>query len=113
MQEYELRAWLGDVEATDEQMEALMRLSDEIDERFPGGDDVEDHNEAFNGGAFLILGLRSRDDLRTEWENARAEAHAAHRRMVGGIIADHTDTEVALSERWGLSRMTVRKALGK
>ena len=52
--------------------------------------------------------------LVADWTAAQAIAARAHATMTGAIIAAAADTsELALAARLGLSRATIRKALGK
>ena len=61
MQSYELDAWLGDTELTDEQCDAFARMVAAIADRYPGRDhgqhpDEESITEAMTGALQVLLG---------------------------------------------------------
>ena len=113
MQDHELTAWLGPVEATDEQIEALHRASGAVDTRYTDADHGEARNAAFSAAAQIILGDDTLESIAQEYLQARARERATRYRLTGALIAHAGDSEVQLAGRAGVTRMTVRKALGK
>lgn len=115
MQHHELTAWLGDVDATDEQREQLHRAADMIDSRYPA--DVDDKGgaaSAFSMAAQVILGDATLDEAAAAWKAARLAERAAMDALTGAIIATIDATsENAIAQHTGINRMTIRKALGK
>ncbi|WP_308491007.1 hypothetical protein [Microbacterium terrisoli] len=113
MEEYELDAWLGDTEVTDEQRAALHRASDMCAARY-GADLEDDRTLAFNAAAQVILGDDTLDAYSVAYAQARRAERDAMASLTGAIIASSADmSEVAISTSTGITRMTVRKALGK
>ena len=111
MQEHELTAWLGDTPTTDEQRASLHRAADMTDTRY-GEDD--DRQAAFTAAAQVILGDATLDELAEAWTTARKAERDAMAALTGALIAEsETTSENALATRTGITRMTIRKALGK
>lgn len=116
MQDYELDAWLGDTEATDEQRAALLRAADEIGARWPEPDDADVRTEAFTAAATVVLGDAADVEMVDSYRQARRAAREAQARMTGAIIAGQIiapESEVAQAARLGVSRLTIRKAMRK
>ena len=120
MQPYELNAWLGDTELTDEQRDAFARTVEAIADRYPGRDhgqhpDEESITEAMTGALQVLLGDDTLEGLSAAWQRARAVEREAMERLTGAIIATVQAgvPEVQVAERASVARMTVRKALGK
>lgn len=112
MQDYELTAWLGDVEVTSEQREDLLAASEKVGARYPGEDDGQERLEAFNTAAQIILGDTTLEEQITGWRAARAVERAAMAALTGALlITDQPENQI--STRYSLNRGTVRKALGK
>lgn len=115
MQEHELTAWLGDAAdtTTDEQRAALHRVSDTIAERYKG-DDGDAAERAFTAAAMIILGDATLADIGSKWLAARAAEQHAHERLSGALIAaSATMSESAMARESGMTRVSIRKALGK
>lgn len=113
MQDYEMDAWLGDTEATDEQRAALKHAADEIGARWPDPDDADVRAEAFTAAAMVVLGDATDVEVVDAYREARRAAREAQARMTGAIIAGQIiapESEVAQAARLGVSRLTVRKA---
>ena len=120
MQPYELDAWLGDTELTDEQRDAFARMVEAIADRYPGRDhgqhpDEGSITEAMAGALQVLLGDDTLEGLSAAWQRARAAEREAMGRLTGAIIATAQAgvPEVQVAERARVTRMTVRKALGK
>lgn len=115
MQEYELDAYLGDFEATSEQRAALLKASDQIEVRYPDPDLQESAEAAFGAAYQVIVGDDTVESIAAEWRKARLAERTAMERLTGAIIATigSGDSEKSISDRTGVNRMTVRKALGK
>lgn len=108
MEDYEIQAWLGDTETTDEQRVALRRAAADLEGRWDAD------REAFTGAAQLVLGDATPESLVADWRRAQQAADDAHARMSGGIVAYYQgSTELGTAETFGLARQTIRKALGK
>ena len=120
MQPYELDAWLGDTELTDEQRATFARMVEAIADRYPGRDhgqhpDEESITEAMAGALQVLLGDDTLEGLAGAWARARAAEREAMGRLTGAIIATVQAgvPEVQVAERARVTRMTVRKALCK
>lgn len=116
MIEYDLQEYLGDVydKTTPEQREAMLAASRRVDERFPDPDAFEEREQAFGAAVAVILGDQALRDIGGEYVAARRAAHTAHARLTGALIAAAPGTpETRLAADAGVSRPTVRKALGK
>ena len=116
MQDYELDAWLGDAEATDEQEATLRRAADQIEARWPDPDDTTARTEAFNAAAMVVLGDATDAEIVADYLAARRAADEAQARMTGAIIVGQIvrpESEVAQAARLGVTRPTIRKALRK
>ena len=120
MQPYELNALLGDTELTDEQRDAFARTVEAIADRYPGREhgqhpDEESITEAMAGALQVLLGDDTLEGLAGAWARARAAEREAMGRLTGAIIATVQAgvPEVQVAERARVTRMTVRKALGK
>lgn len=118
MQDHEMRGLLGPAydDTSEEQRKVINQACDRIAARWPDKPDWrEEHTDAVNGALEVVLGDSTVEDLAGAWRAARDAEQGAHRRLTGGIIAEALAgaTETALAERLHLTRMTVRKALGK
>lgn len=114
MQDYELDAYLGDTAAqvTAEQRDALHAAFTAIAARYPDPDLDDSRERAFSTAAMVVLGDCTLEDISADWRDAYRVAAERHDAMTGALIVS-AGTDVALAERAGVSRMTVRKALGK
>lgn len=112
MQDYELDAWLGDTPATYEQRARLLAAAETIAARYADDEDAE--RDAFNAAAAVILGDADPAALVEPYQRAQAAAQAAHATMTGAVVAASQEaSERALAGSLGLTRPTIRKALGK
>ena len=112
MTDHELDAWLGDTDATDAQRAALQDAAYTITRRYPDPDLADDREQALTAAAQVILGDATLEEHVDAWRAARRIETERHAAMTGALIATG-GTEVGLAARAGLTRMTVRKALGK
>ena len=116
MQDHELRGLLGPAydETTDEQRAQVSRVCETLDRRWPLPDFTDEHTDALNAALEVILGDSTPEGIVSEWRAARAAEQVAHRRLSGAVmVAALTVPETTLVERLGVSRPTIRKALGK
>lgn len=112
--DYDIDPWLGDTDATDEQRQALQAAADRIAERWPDPDDADTREQALTGAALIILGDDELEAVGSRYVAARAAAAEAQATLTGALIASEgTASEYELAERAGVTRPTVRKALGK
>ena len=101
-------------EATDGQREAIMDVSDIVDRVFPGEDQRDDNQEMLAAAVQAILGDEEPAKVVDEWKAATKAVWAATVRMRGAIAVEVArSNELAVSEKYGVSRPTVRKAMGK
>lgn len=114
MQDYELTAYLGDTPATDEQRAALTRALDLIAARYPEQGDP-DSITAGSCAAQIVLGDAGLDEIARTYLVARRVERDAWARLVGAMVAAAATgmPETRIAETAGVTRMTVRKALGK
>ena len=128
MTDEEMRGLLGHVydETTEEQRDIIERAGDVIDARWPitveeDGTRVDEYVEerrlAMNAVLALVLGDDTDDEIAAEWRRARAAEREARASLTGAIIAGSMlnpgESEVARAERLRVTRMTLRKALGR
>lgn len=117
----DLIAWLGPVAdtATPGQLDAIATAADRIADRYPEEDLRDDRETALSGAVQVIIGDDTLEGLGSGWRTARAAEMTAHATLTGGIIAArvlHSERvlpEVEIEHRTGMSRDSVRKALGK
>ncbi|GAB3622598.1 hypothetical protein GCM10027418_06800 [Mariniluteicoccus endophyticus] len=112
-------AWLGDVEATDEQRDRIDRAATAIERRYPvpadgePSDVAEEREAALSAAAQLILGDLQLEELAAAYDTAHRRAMLAHAARTGALIAEaQTSPKIDIHRRTGLSRPTIDKALG-
>ena len=106
-------AWLGPVELTSEQRERFAAIWDDVDGRYP--DDADAVNAALSAAVQYLLGETGPESAGREIARRTAaleDARAAARVVAVLAIADG-ESENALAARMGVTRVTVRKWLGK
>lgn len=121
MSDHELEAWLNDTPTTAEQYQQLQAAWATIEARYPVPADgtpedvADDRREAFTAAAEVILGDTTPEQHVDVWKAAQTAVVAAHPAMTGAIVAavQAGMSEVAAAERFGITRMTVRKALAR
>lgn len=118
-------AWLGPVELTSEQRDRFAAIWDDVDGRYPDGlqcrrgcgghVDADAVNAALSAAVQYLLGETGPKDAGREIARLTAaleDARAAARAVAVLAIADG-ESESALAARMGVTRVTVRKWLGK
>ena len=113
MQQYELEAWLGPAlaEMTPDQAAAMSRYADMIEDRY--NDDAL-RSVAAGGALHIVLAEGTLEQLGEALARARQEERETMAMLTGALIASaETDSESSLARRAGVTRVTVRRALGK
>ena len=108
-----LEAWLGPALAgmTPGQVDAMVRCADMIEDRY---DDDALRSFVARGALLIILSEGTLEQLGEALALARREEREAMAMLTGALIASaDTDSESSLARRSGVTRVTVRKALGK
>lgn len=118
MQDHELRGFLGHVydETTPEQREQISSAADQISTRWPDSDLTDLRTEAMNAAVAVILGDDTDTGIAQQWARARHAERMAHAQLTGAIIAGQLvapESESSQADRLGVTRVTLRKALGK
>lgn len=110
-----LYAWLGGTELTDDELDRFTRAADRINLRFRDEDDEgQSAMHAMTTALQVILGETDLRSAGQAYIDARGEAERTRTALVGALIASAPGTtEVELAKLAGVSRVTVRKALGK
>lgn len=99
-------------DATDQQKASLARAAGMVATRYTGPD--SDADAALSGAAQIILGDATLTELAAAYARARTAEREAMATLTGAIIAaSETMAETAIERESGVTRMTVRKALGK
>ena len=111
MQDHEIDAYLGDTPITSDQREALRRALDAVTARYPEQGDP-DATTAAAAAAQVILGDATLKEVAVEWATARRIERDRMAALTGALIAT-TGSERDLATRAGVTRTTVRQALGK
>lgn len=117
-QDYELHAYLGDSydALSDDQRAALLRAADQIARRWPDPDDADLRGEAMAAATMIVLGDATDEDVGAGYAAARRAEQDARARLTGAIILGRIvapEPEAQQAARLGVTRMTLRKALGK
>lgn len=118
-QRHELVAWLGDNHGlTDDAIDELLTITQEIDRRYPDIDDRADKDVALTTAYQLMTGDPGAviDHLSAALLGARAAESAALagiQQAAHQLISTGQWSENGLALRAGVDRMTVRKWLGK
>lgn len=115
MDDHTLHGLLGDTyaETTPEQRAAISTAADRIADRWPDPDLEDVRREALNAAIAVILGDDTLEDVAQVWHRTRATERDAHAALTGALIASADQPETTLERRTGVTRTTVRKALGK
>lgn len=115
MQDHELADYLGHAyeETTDKQRDAMLAAEAAIAQRYADRDDAgEAAREAFSAAVQVILGDETLEAVAGRYVAARVAMERTHEALTGAVVASE-GTERDLAERAGVTRMTIRKALGK
>ena len=113
MQRYELEAWFGPAlaEMTPDQVDAMARYADMIAARYA---DEALRSVAAGGALRIVLADSTLEQLGEALARARQDEREAMAVLTGALIASaETDSESSLARRAGVTRVTVRRALGK
>lgn len=115
MQDHELDAWLGPVELTGEQRATLVREIAEIEAAYPDPDDQDVRDAAMSAAVQHLLGDTSPQDVGRALAEATGTLHRARAAMrtTARLMVAAGVSEVAAAEALGVTRMTIRSALGK
>jgi hypothetical protein len=118
MQDYELDAYLGEFadQLSEQQRAVLASALNILEDRWPGPDYTDERTEAGNAATEVVFGDATADQIASEYRTARSAERVARLRLTGAILATSLageTSEPALAERFGVTRMTIRKALGK
>lgn len=118
MQDHEIRGFLGHVydETTPEQREQISRAADQIAARWPDADLTDLRADAMNAALAVILGDELDTTYAQEWAHVRHAERMAHAQLTGAMIAGQIvapESESSQAERLGVTRVTLRKALGR
>lgn len=120
MDDREMRGLLGPAydDTAEDQRQVIDRALAMVAQRWPDTADWREQNmQASNAVLEVVLGDSTPEGIAAEYRAARLAADEAQRRLTGAIIAvsllEPTVTEVALAERLGVTRPTLRKALAK
>lgn len=119
IQRHEIEAWLGDEHGlTGDQVDDLMRIAEEIGERYPDPDDQEDRDAALYAAYELMV--RDPEQVIAEQAGRIAQGRTMERRGLAGarqtvvtLAAAGPVNESALARQLGVDRMAVRGWLGK
>lgn len=118
MQDYELDAYLGGAEVTPPQREAVRRALDMVAARFPEQGDPDATLAAAMAAQVIIQGNIHRAGMvepAARWAEARRVERERWAELVGAMIAAAVTgmPETHIAESAGVTRVTVRRALGK
>lgn len=114
MQDYELDAYLGDAEVTPEQRAAIRKALDLVSARYSEEGDP-DATTAASTATQVIIEDTDLAAVSEQWVQARRVERDRWAALVGAMIAAAATgvPETRIAETAGVTRMTVRKALGK
>ncbi len=113
-----LHGYLGTAydDLTDEQRDILVRASERIDARWPDPDLTDLRTEALSAVLGMLLGDATDTEAVADYLSAKRAEREAHARMTGAIIGGQLighESEVQHAARLGVTRVTLRKALGR
>ena len=92
----------------------LLEANERVGARYSGEDREGERREAFSAASMLAYDSETLEGLADVWRTARAAERDAMARLTGAIIWASLDgeTQVDISARADVHRITVRKALG-
>lgn len=118
MQQYELEAWPGDHDLTDDQVTELLQQANDIEARYPDPDD-QDERDAALVAAFSLM-TEDKDEILGNYghqlavaRRSEARALAALRHAATVLVPAGDATESGFANKAGVDRMAVRRWLGK
>lgn len=114
-------AWLGPAadNITDEQLDRFDLVADTVQARWPSPDEQDARDEALSGALQVIVGDDTLEGLAQAWRAAAQVERARMAALTGALLASSTGartgsgSEADLIARAGVTRGTVRRALGK
>lgn len=116
-QRHEIAAWLGPALAdlSDEQVDQIADAFETIQARYEGKDADDDAEAARSGAAQVIIGDDDLETIAAAYLAARRLERERMAALTGAIAATAAqgESEVRIADMAGVTRMTVRKALGK
>ena len=95
----------------DSEVRAFAVLADRVAARYAADPDAR--SAAMSGALQVLVGDATLDELAAAWQEARRAEREAMAYLTGAIIAESGVTETELARRARMTRMSVRKALGK
>lgn len=118
MHDQDLRGLLGPAydTITDEQKMTISQAVDMIQGRWPGDDLYPQRDTALAAALEVILGDGTDQEIAQEFIAAHTAYMDASTKLGGAIIATSLlsdESEVKMAARLGVTRPTIRKALGK
>jgi hypothetical protein len=119
-QQHEMMAWLGPAagDLTAEQVDRLVRESDDIAAYWPDLDDADLREAALSAAVQHMLGDITPEQVAAELGAARlaaARAFAAAQQVAAMVVRDHPGQRIKreTARRCGIDRMTLLKRLGE
>lgn len=96
-----------------EQVQAIAGAADVIAARYP--DDEQARHRALTAATAVIIGDQDLDQCTADLREVTAAVEVARHRFTGAVLAAYAlgMTEQAITDLTGVSKATVRKALGK
>jgi len=123
MKNHDYTAWLGPAaeQLTDDQRCAFDRVAGELNARYPerdaAGEPTDDTRggEGMTGACMVLLGDATLAELAGDWSRARVVERDAMARLTGAIMAtvEQGATEADIVRATGITRRTIRKAMGR
>ena len=111
MQRHEALLGPALAEMTPDQVGAMVRYADMIEARY---DDDALRSFVARGALLIVLADSTLEQIGEALARARQDEREAMAILTGALIASaDTDSESSLARRAGVTRVTVRKALGK
>lgn len=119
MQRHEILAWLGDDHAlTEEQLGEFTAIAHEIEQQYPGPDDLDEAQAALTAAYQLLtenadVVVRSLAAALVSARQAELLAVAGLKQAANQLIDANCQTESGFAREAGVDRMTVRAWRGK
>lgn len=119
MQTYEIDAYLGEFadDLPEDRKATLGQALDKLAVRWPSPDFDDVQTSAGNAATELAYGDSTVEQIAAEYQAARKDERLHRLRLTGAIVwtalAEPMLSEQTIADRFGVTRMTVRKALAK